>query len=66
MSYVNCIGGATGYIDGLILGNHRYQRPTIAKIYEAKPFDPEGIVGEVISFQLERTVLIWCYLFIYP
>ncbi|XP_074042747.1 heparan-alpha-glucosaminide N-acetyltransferase [Leptinotarsa decemlineata] len=45
LSHKNCIGGATGYIDGLILGNHRYQNPTIYSVYEAKPFDPEGIVG---------------------
>ncbi|CAH1957055.1 unnamed protein product [Acanthoscelides obtectus] len=45
-SYENCIGGATGYIDGLILGNHRYQYPTIYRVYEAKPFDPEGVIGK--------------------
>ncbi|CAH1111672.1 unnamed protein product [Psylliodes chrysocephalus] len=44
-SYFDCVGGATGYIDGLILGKHRYQNPTIFYVYEAKPFDPEGIVG---------------------
>lgn len=44
-SFVHCIGGATGYIDRLILGNHVYQKPTIYTVYEAKPFDPEGIVG---------------------
>ncbi|XP_072384801.1 heparan-alpha-glucosaminide N-acetyltransferase-like [Diabrotica undecimpunctata] len=44
-SYKHCVGGATGYIDGLILGNHRYQHPTIYKTYESKPFDPEGVVG---------------------
>ncbi|VEN54018.1 unnamed protein product [Callosobruchus maculatus] len=44
-SYQNCTGGATGYIDGLILGNHRYQHPTIYRVYEARPFDPEGVVG---------------------
>lgn len=45
-SYFDCVGGATGYIDGLILGKHRYQNPTIFYVYEAKPFDPEGIVGK--------------------
>lgn len=44
-SYEDCIGGATGYIDRLILGNHVYQKPTIYSVYEAKPFDPEGLVG---------------------
>lgn len=43
--YASCIGGATGYIDRLILGNHVYQKPTIYYVFEAKPFDPEGIVG---------------------
>ncbi|XP_076271924.1 heparan-alpha-glucosaminide N-acetyltransferase-like [Rhynchophorus ferrugineus] len=43
--YETCIGGATGYIDGLILGNHVYQKPTIYNVFEAKPFDPEGVVG---------------------
>uniref|UniRef100_A0AAR5PNL4 Heparan-alpha-glucosaminide N-acetyltransferase catalytic domain-containing protein n=1 Tax=Dendroctonus ponderosae TaxID=77166 RepID=A0AAR5PNL4_DENPD len=43
--FYNCVGGATGYIDRLILGNHVYQNPTIYSVYEAKPFDPEGIVG---------------------
>ncbi|KAH1002782.1 hypothetical protein HUJ04_008838 [Dendroctonus ponderosae] len=41
--FYNCVGGATGYIDRLILGNHVYQNPTIYSVYEAKPFDPEGI-----------------------
>ncbi|KAJ8957118.1 hypothetical protein NQ318_007334 [Aromia moschata] len=45
LSYVKCIGGATGYIDSWILGNHSYQHPTIYDVYESKPFDPEGIVG---------------------
>nr|CAI5862246.1 unnamed protein product [Callosobruchus analis] len=44
-SYENCTGGATGYIDELILGTHRYQYPTIYHVYEARPFDPEGILG---------------------
>ncbi|CAG9861337.1 unnamed protein product [Phyllotreta striolata] len=44
-SYVDCVGGATGYIDGLILGKHRYQNPTTSIIYESKAYDPEGLVG---------------------
>ncbi|XP_066157076.1 heparan-alpha-glucosaminide N-acetyltransferase [Euwallacea fornicatus] len=44
-SYKKCVGGATGYIDRLILGHHVYQYPTIYEIFEAKQFDPEGIVG---------------------
>lgn len=45
-TYENCIGGATGYIDKLLLGSHNiYQYPTIYEVYEARPFDPEGVVG---------------------
>lgn len=45
-TYQNCIGGATGYIDKLLLGSHNiYQYPTIYEVYEARPFDPEGVVG---------------------
>ncbi|XP_018578372.1 heparan-alpha-glucosaminide N-acetyltransferase-like [Anoplophora glabripennis] len=44
-SYTECIGGATGYVDKLILGNHAYQNPTIKQIYKSAPFDPEGILG---------------------
>lgn len=47
-SYIDCTGGATGYIDKLILGNHLYRRPTFATVYETGAFDPEGIVGKII------------------
>ncbi|XP_068084945.1 heparan-alpha-glucosaminide N-acetyltransferase isoform X2 [Anabrus simplex] len=48
--YKDCIGGATGYIDKMILGpEHIYQHPTAAKVYNAGPFDPEGIVGCLLS-----------------
>ena len=52
--YAKCIGGATGYIDELILGrSHLYSRPTPAKIYKtAEPFDPEGIMGSISSILL--------------
>lgn len=43
--YENCTGGITGYIDKVILGNHRYKYLSIKKIYKAEPFDPEGILG---------------------
>lgn len=38
----DCIGGATGYIDRLIIGkSHLYQRPRAASVYDEKqPFDP--------------------------
>lgn len=49
--YNNCIGGATGYIDRLIIGNrHMYQRPRAAAVYDEKtPFDPEGIFGCLLT-----------------
>lgn len=43
--YYNCTGGATGYIDRAILGNHVYHYPTIKHIYDSSSFDPEGILG---------------------
>lgn len=44
--YANCTGGATGYVDKLILGSdHLYQRPAIASVYGSGAFDPEGILG---------------------
>ncbi|KAL1516625.1 hypothetical protein ABEB36_000511 [Hypothenemus hampei] len=48
-SYINCIGGATGYIDKLLLGHHVYQNPTINEVFESKPFEPEGILGCLTS-----------------
>lgn len=52
--YHNCTGGATAYIDKLILGpNHMYSRPTCARIYKTtEPFDPEGILGTFNSVLL--------------
>ncbi|CAG2060112.1 unnamed protein product, partial [Timema podura] len=48
--YRGCIGGASGYIDRLILGpSHIYQNPTAAQVYGSGPFDPEGIVGCLLS-----------------
>lgn len=45
--YNNCIGGAAGYVDRLIIGTqHLYQRPRAAVIYDERmPFDPEGPFG---------------------
>lgn len=41
-----CIGGVTGYVDKLILGeSHIYNWPTAKKVYESGSFDPEGILG---------------------
>lgn len=44
--YFNCTGGATGYIDQVILGKHLYQKGTSKEIYlGTQAFDPEGILG---------------------
>lgn len=46
----NCIGGATGYIDRLIIGeSHLYQRSAAKVLYESRPFDPEGIFGCLLT-----------------
>ena len=52
--YHNCTGGATGYIDRLILGSaHMYSRPTCSKIYKTiQHFDPEGILSSLNSILL--------------
>lgn len=49
--YNNCIGGATGYIDRLIVGQrHLYQRPRAGAVYDEKmPFDPEGPFGCLLT-----------------
>ncbi|EFN81312.1 heparan-alpha-glucosaminide N-acetyltransferase isoform X2 [Harpegnathos saltator] len=44
--YMNCTGGAAGYIDRVVLTiNHIFAGPTIASVYGSGPFDPEGILG---------------------
>ncbi|CAD7078557.1 unnamed protein product [Hermetia illucens] len=44
------MGGAAGYIDKLILGtNHIYQHPTAKKIYNSTAFDPEGLLGCLLT-----------------
>ncbi|XP_046391759.1 heparan-alpha-glucosaminide N-acetyltransferase [Ischnura elegans] len=48
--FKGCAGGATGYIDRVVLGvNHIYQNPTSNHVYHAGPFDPEGILGCLLS-----------------
>ena len=45
-----CIGGAAGYIDRLILTtDHIYNHPSAKSIYLSGPFDPEGILGNILS-----------------
>lgn len=42
------MGGATGYLDRMLLGEkHIFQHPTAREIYGSGPFDPEGIVGKM-------------------
>ncbi|KAK4013056.1 hypothetical protein OUZ56_025299 [Daphnia magna] len=49
-----CIGGAAGYIDRLILTvQHIYNWPTTRQVYESGPYDPEGILGSMLcTFQV--------------
>ncbi|XP_028845003.1 heparan-alpha-glucosaminide N-acetyltransferase [Denticeps clupeoides] len=48
--YPNCTGGAAGYIDRWILGNHIYHYPTCKTLYHTTvPFDPEGVLGTINS-----------------
>ncbi|XP_065572061.1 heparan-alpha-glucosaminide N-acetyltransferase-like isoform X2 [Artemia franciscana] len=45
-----CIGGATGYIDKILLTeSHIYKFPTAREVYKSGSFDPEGILGSVTS-----------------
>ncbi|CAI5680215.1 unnamed protein product [Oreochromis niloticus] len=49
--YVNCTGGAAGFIDRLLLGEkHMYQNPSSRVIYATRiPYDPEGVLGSINS-----------------
>ncbi|KAM4709548.1 heparan-alpha-glucosaminide N-acetyltransferase [Discoglossus pictus] len=49
--YSNCTGGASGYIDRVILGeDHMYQHPSSNVIYKTTiAYDPEGILGTINS-----------------
>ncbi|XP_059617593.1 heparan-alpha-glucosaminide N-acetyltransferase-like [Phlebotomus argentipes] len=50
LRYNHCIGGATGYIDRLILTtSHIYQHPTAVKVYGSSAFDPEGAFGCLLT-----------------
>ena len=43
-----CVGGASGYIDRVVLGsNHIYGNPTPKPVYGSGPYDPEGILGKL-------------------
>ncbi|TKC34048.1 hypothetical protein EI555_006445 [Monodon monoceros] len=49
--YPNCTGGAAGYIDHLLLGDHHlHQHPSSAVLYHTEvAYDPEGILGTINS-----------------
>ncbi|XP_012934587.1 heparan-alpha-glucosaminide N-acetyltransferase [Aplysia californica] len=64
----NCTGGATQYVDAVILGEeHMYRWPTPMVIYQTTiPFDPEGILGTLncvflcfLGIQFGRIVLLY-------
>jgi len=45
-----CIGGITGYVDkAFFTSQHIYGNPTAKAVYSASAFDPEGILGSLIS-----------------
>lgn len=47
--FMNCTGGAAGYLDRLILRpNHMYKNPTFKKLYQTdQPYDPEGKLNAI-------------------
>ncbi|KAE8742323.1 hypothetical protein FOCC_FOCC012123 [Frankliniella occidentalis] len=49
--FENCTGGASGYLDRMILHpNHMYQNPTCKKLYQStQPYDPEGLLGTLTA-----------------
>ena len=45
-----CVGGAAGYIDRWFFTvNHIYRYPTSVEVYDSEPFDPEGVLGSMLS-----------------
>ncbi|KAI8777362.1 heparan-alpha-glucosaminide N-acetyltransferase [Biomphalaria glabrata] len=66
--YKNCTGGATQYIDSMLLGTHHmYQWPTPHVLYQTVvPFDPEGFLATLncvflcfLGIQCGRIILIF-------
>lgn len=48
--YINCTGGAAGYIDQIILhASHLFQHPTCKDTYLTGPFEPEGILSSLTA-----------------
>lgn len=51
--FSNCTGGVSRYIDELLVGeSHMYQLPAVSTVYHTVPFDPEGLLGELLSYHL--------------
>lgn len=50
-NYQLCTGGASGYIDRLIIGSsHLYETPTCQKLYDCSiNYDPEGLLGTLTT-----------------
>ncbi|XP_066603732.1 heparan-alpha-glucosaminide N-acetyltransferase-like [Prorops nasuta] len=45
--YINCTGGAAGYIDRLVFGNHIYQKTDNLAYGTILPQDPEGLMNTI-------------------
>lgn len=51
--FSNCTGGVSRYIDELLVGeSHMYQLPAVSTVYHTVPFDPEGLLGELLYYHL--------------
>ncbi|XP_025412388.1 heparan-alpha-glucosaminide N-acetyltransferase isoform X2 [Sipha flava] len=51
-SNVNCTGGAAGYIDRLVFGEHHMYPGSSKSVYQSIPFDPEGILSTLTNVLL--------------
>lgn len=50
LNHTGCIGGITGYIDKIFFTvPHIYGNPTAKSVYQSGAFDPEGILGSLMS-----------------
>ena len=47
--YRDCVGGAAGYIDRVLLGKHMFGSPTCDDPYQCGKYDPEGLLGILTS-----------------
>ncbi|XP_011303728.1 heparan-alpha-glucosaminide N-acetyltransferase-like [Fopius arisanus] len=64
--YANCTGGAAGYIDRTVFGNHMYMK-THSPVYGiVAPHDPEGILNTlsavlIVQFGVQAGRILFCY-----